>query len=138
MVHKDLILKKLSELDRYLSQLTKFHGITAGELDDNLDKRWIIERGLQVCIQAVLDIGNHILSEKGIAVDSYKDILNELGKLEIIPPDFAGKIKGMAGLRNILVHEYARVDTELLAGIVNKSLDDFKDFAGYILESIKD
>jgi len=90
-------------LDRYLGQLAKCRGITAEELENNLERRWVVERGLQVCIQAVLDIGNHILAEKGIAVESYRDILQELGKLSIIPADFSLKIKGMAGLRNILV-----------------------------------
>ncbi len=136
MVKKDLVLKKLKDLDRYLGQLKKHKGANARELEDDLEKLWIIERGLQVCIQIVLDIGNHVLAEKGLSVDSYKDIFQELGKQNVIPQEFVQKISGMAGLRNILVHEYAKVDSLLLAGILNEGLDDFRQFAEYILVAI--
>jgi uncharacterized protein YutE (UPF0331/DUF86 family) len=53
------------KLDRYLSQLRKHQGVTAEKLDNDLDKAWIVERGLQLSIQLVLDIGNHILAEEG-------------------------------------------------------------------------
>ncbi len=137
MVKKDLVLQKLRDLDKYLRQLKKHKGITAEELEANLEKLWIIERGLQICIQIVLDTGNHILAEKGLSADSYKDILQELGKQNIIPQEFVRKISGMAGLRNILVHEYAKVDAVLLVGIVNDSLDDFRQFSEYILTAIE-
>lgn len=136
MVGKDLLLQKLRDLDRYLGQLKKYEGITASELEVDLEKLWVIERGLQISIQIVLDIGNHILAQKGLSADSYKDILRELGKQNIIPPEFVRKITGMAGLRNILVHEYAKVDAALLAGIVNNSLGDFKQFAEYVFAAI--
>ncbi|MBS4021073.1 MAG: DUF86 domain-containing protein [Dethiobacter sp.] len=136
MVKKDLVLQKLKDLDRYLGQLRKHKGANARELEEDLEKLWIIERGLQICIQIVLDIGNHILAEKGLSVDSYKDILQELGKQNIIPQEFVQKISGMAGLRNILVHEYAKVDAVLLAGILNEGLDDFKQFAEYVIAAI--
>ncbi|MEW5920459.1 MAG: DUF86 domain-containing protein [Bacillota bacterium] len=136
MVQKDVIMKKLKELDRYLQQLVIYQGVTAVELEKNLEKQWILERGLQLCIQVVLDIGNHVLAEEGVAVNSYKDIVVELGNRNVIPPSFAQKIQGMAGLRNIIIHEYAVVDLSLLAAIINERLDDFKKFAGYIIDSI--
>jgi len=136
VVKKDLVLQKLRDLDRYLRELKKHQGINAIELEDDLDKLWVIERGLQICIQIVLDTGNHILAGKGLSANSYKDILQELGKQNIIPREFARKISGMAGLRNILVHEYAKVDTALLTGIINEGLDDFSRFAKYVLAAI--
>ncbi|MBS4022856.1 MAG: DUF86 domain-containing protein [Dethiobacter sp.] len=46
--------------------------------------------------------------------------------MKLVLIKFVRKISGMAGLRNILVHEYAKVDAVLLAGILNEGLDDFK------------
>ncbi|MFO7934346.1 MAG: hypothetical protein R6U78_09705 [Bacteroidales bacterium] len=45
LVDKELILFKLQELDRYLTQLKKHQGVTADHLDNNLDQAWIIEHG---------------------------------------------------------------------------------------------
>lgn len=136
MVQEELIKKKLKELDKYLKQLKKYEEIDKKELEANLDKLWIVERGLQLCIQIVLDIGNHILSEEGITVDEYGDIIKKLIQLEILPEKFT-KIKGMAGFRNILVHEYADVDIEIVTEILNNSLVDFSKFATYIDEYLE-
>ena len=69
---------------------------------------------------------------KEFPVDNYGDIFDELAKLNIIPDDYATRIKGMAGFRNILVHEYADVDLDIIVDVLNNSLDDFREFANYI------
>jgi len=132
LVDKDLLSTKLQELERNLSQLRKHQGVTAEMLDNDLDKAWIIERGLQLSIQLVLDIGNHILAEAGVPVHEYADILPQLAKLEIISDDYASSVKGLAGFRNLLVHEYSEIDNEKLAAFVNVNLNDFYLFCQYI------
>jgi len=42
----------------------------------------------------------------------------------------------MRGLRNILVHEYANVDDELVFKVIKKRLGDFKKFKKAILTSL--
>lgn len=132
MVNKSVIINKLDQLSKYYQQLEKYKNIKDEDLKNDLDKLWSVERGLQLCIQTILDIGNHILSEKGIVVDNYSEIFEKMGKVEIIPEDFGNRIKGMAGFRNILVHEYTDVDIEVVVDVLNNSLDDFNKFAYYI------
>lgn len=133
LVDKELVLFKLQELDRYLTQLKKYQGITADNLDKDLDQAWIIERGLQLSIQLVLDIGNHILADAGTPAQDYGRIFEKLAQINVIPADFAESIKSMAGLRNILVHEYTEVDMKKLSDLLNNSLGDFSKFATYII-----
>src|SRR5690554_7787652 len=121
-----LIMEKLKELDRYLKQLERYKGITATELEIDLDKTWIVERGLHLSIQILLDIGNHILAAEGITVEGYADIFIRLAELGIISLKFAEKIRGMSGFRNILVHEYDRIDLNKLVEVLNTSLSDLR------------
>lgn len=132
MVNLNLANKKLKELEKYIKNLQKHEGVDKSELENNLDKMWAIERGLQLSIQVILDLGNHIISDEGISVENYSEIFNELAKLNIIPVDYAARIKGMAGFRNILVHEYAEVDLDIILEVLNNNLDEFKKFATYI------
>jgi len=132
MVNTSLVNKKLQELDKYLDNLKKHEGATKADLENDIDRMWAIERGLQLSIQIILDLGNHILSDEGVPVDNYADIFDELARLNIIPEDYAAKIKGMAGFRNVLVHEYADIDLDIIVNVLNNSLDDFKEFAKYI------
>ncbi|MGB9858322.1 MAG: type VII toxin-antitoxin system HepT family RNase toxin [Moorellaceae bacterium] len=134
MVDPHIVEQKLHHLELYLQHLEKYKDITSTELEENLDLSWIVEHGLQLCIQIILDIGNHILAEEGIAVDEYSDIFKELAKMAVLPEEFARNISGMAGFRNILVHEYARVNKEKVADVLKHHLEDFRTFARYIVK----
>ncbi|KUK32092.1 MAG: Uncharacterized protein XD63_0683 [Thermoanaerobacterales bacterium 50_218] len=132
MVEVTVIERKLKDLDRYLQQLSRYQGITGEELRHDLEKAWAVEHGLQLCIQILLDVGNHLLSEKGVFVSDYKSIFFELARLGVLPMDFAKRISGMAGFRNILVHAYGEVDLEKVAQMLSENLGDFRKFAEYL------
>lgn len=69
------------------------------------------ERSLQLAIQAILDIGTHIIADEGLNRPAgYEDIVPELGRAAILPPVLVERLAGLAGLRNILVHDYLEVD----------------------------
>ncbi len=138
LVDKELVLLKLQDLDRYLTQLKKHQGVTADHLDSNLDQAWIVQHGLQLSIQLVLDIGNHILAAAGNPAQDYSRIFDKLAQIDVIPAEFAESIKSMAGLRNILVHEYTEVDMEKLADLLNNRLGDFSRFAAYVMNYLED
>lgn len=68
------------------------------------------ERYLQVAIQAVLDICNHIVADLGLEAPSeYKQVPDILASQKILPVRLSKKITSMIGLRNVLVHEYQRL-----------------------------
>jgi len=103
-----------------------------------LGKQWAICHGLQLSIQTLIDIGNHILAAIGEnQIEEYVDIIDKLGERNIIPSEFAQSIRGMAGLRNILVHEYASLDIKKIYDIVQDQLDDFYKFIKYINQFLK-
>jgi uncharacterized protein YutE (UPF0331/DUF86 family) len=52
----------------------------------------------------------------------------KLGKHRVIPQEFSDQIKGMAGLRNILIHEYLKVDRKKLFDYLRYRLEDFVQF----------
>ncbi|MBU2573713.1 MAG: DUF86 domain-containing protein [Elusimicrobia bacterium] len=138
MVDKEIVSAKLAELGRYLAELERLKAFSFEEVSASLQKTWAIEHGLQIAIQVVIDTGNHILAAIGEnRIEDYADIIDRLGERNIIPPDFAGSIRDMAGFRNILVHEYVEVDLKMVYQVLQSRLDDFRKFAGYIGSYLK-
>ncbi len=130
---RDLVKKKLRELRRYVAELKKFQGKNLASLEDSLSDLWAIEHGLQLAIQCVIDIGNHLLASMGSnQIEDYVDVIDNLGKNKILPPAFARRIRSMAGFRNILVHEYADVDLSIVHRVLNHRLSDFPAFIQHI------
>ncbi len=133
MVDKELIIKKLQELNRYLKELEDSRNISWDEFHSSIGKQWMICHGIQLSIQSLIDVGNHILSALGEnQIEDYSDIIDKLGERNILPSEFAQSIRGMVGLRNILVHEYARLDIKIIYDILQNKLEDFYKFTKHI------
>ncbi|HEY3347584.1 MAG TPA: DUF86 domain-containing protein [Nitrospirota bacterium] len=133
MIDKSLVRSRLSELERYYNTLRALRRLSVDEMEADVEKFWTVEHGLQLSTQLVLDIGNHILAGLGVSrVEDYKDILLALGREGCLPVEFAGKIADMAGLRNLLVHEYLKVDPRKLHDALQTHSDDFREFAAHI------
>ena len=123
----------MKRLEKSLQILQQSGKITFEDLVSNEVLLSAVERNFQVAIECILDIGNHIIAEKGFeSPDDNEDIIRILGEEGIIPSDFAGRIKGIAGFRNILVHEYTGIDYGVLHNYLVTRLDDFREFARYI------
>ena len=138
MIDKEVINKKLQELERYIRELEGLKIFSLEEMKISLQKSWSIEHGLQLAIQLVIDIGNHILAAVGEnRIEEYVDIIDRLGERKIIPFDFAKNIRDMAGFRNILVHEYIEVDLKQVYQVLQNRLADFGEFIKYIRDYLK-
>lgn len=138
MIDKEVIMKKTQELSRYVKELEELKNLSLEEVSLSLQKTWSIEHGLQLAIQSVIDIGNHILAALGENhIEEYVDIIDKLGEKEIIPVSFAKQIRDMAGFRNILVHEYIKVDLNQVYRVLQNRLGDFQKFISYINNYLK-
>jgi len=135
---KEVIECKFQELRIYLKELEKFKDISWREFSLSLENQWKVFHGLQLSIQIVIDIGNHVLAVIGEnQIEGYTDIIDKLGERNIIPVEFAQSIRSMVGLRNILVHEYVSIDLNKIYDILQNNLDDFYKFIEYVEDYLK-
>jgi uncharacterized protein YutE (UPF0331/DUF86 family) len=120
-------IAKLKELARKLNSFEEY--ISS---QDNID---IAERNIQVALEACLDIGKIIITNKDLREPAdNKGIFSVLAEAGIITKESLSFLIPMAGTRNILVHGYDRIDNGLIYGIIKKHLYNFEEF----LNQIKD
>lgn len=86
---------------------------------------WASESCLRRALEALFDIGRHILAKVfGEGVSEYKEIARELGRRKVLSRDDAQLLQILAGYRNRLVHFYHELTTEELYRICKDDLDD--------------
>lgn len=137
MVKNEIIVNRLNKLDEYVQLLERLREHPKNAVVSDPFVYGNVERYLQLAIQTVIDIGNHILAQRRIReINEYRDVLVQLGEEGIIPAGLAAKIAPMAGLRNILVHDYLELDRGKLYDFLQNHLKDFKDLARYIAKSL--
>jgi len=95
---------------------------------------------LRKALEGILSLSTHIVSRLpgGVKSKDYREIIVALGEFEVLPKEFAQKIRGIAGYRNRLVHLYWKVTSEELHQKVSGELKDIDMFVDYILEYLAD
>lgn len=135
MPNWEVIEQHIQNMEEALANLSKYKDISFEEFQKDLSLIWIVEKGLEILIQNLLDIGAHLLaSEIKNDWEDYGEVILKLGNHGIVPQEFSDQIKGIAGLRNILIHEYLRIDLNKLFDYLRYRLEDFIQFIRYIRE----
>lgn len=135
MVDKPLILRKLSKLDEYLKQTREFSSVTLEEYSHDWKVQRIVERTLQMMVETCADIANHIISDRGYRIpDNYGDTFRVLYENGVLKEDLFEILLKMARFRNIVVHQYDKVDETIVIGILRNNLSDFTAYRDAILK----
>jgi uncharacterized protein YutE (UPF0331/DUF86 family) len=134
-IEKRLIAAKLSKLREYLKFLKELQATPKEKFIGDFKIIGATERYLQTSIECIIDIGNEIISTQQLQrPECYRDIPTILAKAKIIPKPFAETIAAMIGFRNLLVHDYASINIELVYEFLQTRLSDFETFIEYIVK----
>jgi uncharacterized protein YutE (UPF0331/DUF86 family) len=138
MVDKTLVLRKLADLESYQEQIKEYENITVAQYRNDWKTQRIVERTLQIMIETCADIATHIISDQKFRVpDTYADIFRVLSYVVVLKEEFVERLIKMVRFRNIVVHDYERIDPEIVVGILHKHLSDFSHFNNTIVNFIK-
>lgn len=138
MVDRNLLLRKLAELEEYLGQIKEYENIGVEQYSRDWRIQRIVERTMQMIIETCVDIAGHIISDKKYRLpSSYADTFRVLYENNFVEKGLFEKLEKMAKFRNIVVHHYDRLDGEIVVGILRKDLDDLFEFRDVIIKSLK-
>jgi uncharacterized protein YutE (UPF0331/DUF86 family) len=137
MQNSQVIKERLAEIDENMKILTELKAIEKKKFTSDPKSFKLAQYCLQVSIQAILDICHYIIATNNWQrPQENREAIIIIGDKGIIPTRFAKKIEPMASLRNLLVHEYAKINPRLIYQHL-KRLDDFRKFQQYILTYLK-
>jgi uncharacterized protein YutE (UPF0331/DUF86 family) len=138
VVDDALLLRKLSELDDYRRQVKEFASLTVDQYARDWKVQRIIERTLQMMIETCVDVAGHIVSDEGFRIPkSYADTFTVLHENGILDDRLHLSLKKMSQFRNIVVHQYDKIDSTIVVGILQKNIKDFVAYRDAIIAHIK-
>ena len=137
MVDRDRILGKLDELDGYLGELRSIAPRSLVEYQQ-VEKKRACERLLQVAVEALIDACGLLVTGLRLGLPGEEDDLFEkLARRSFLAAETARTLMRMRGMRNLLVHEYGRVNDQLVFETVRDRLGDFDACKREILEFLR-
>jgi len=139
MIDKLFVETKLSYIQAYFKELEGVLDYPDKEIQKDFLKLRALERILQLVVDEMIDINNHIVRYAHLRIpDDFQSSFLVLGENKILPEDFANRIAPVVGLRNRLVHRYEKIDLDILLDTVRKNKEDFKRYVKHIFEFLKD
>lgn len=132
------IIAKLEKLDEYFTYLSEIQNVNKKTFVGDYHFYGLAERYLQLSIEIVLDIGKLlIVSERLRKPEDNQDVFTALSERKIISLKLLQELSGIVGFRNILVHDYEKIDREIIYQKLKENLDNFRNFKKEILNFLK-
>ena len=127
--------RRLQTLENNVAELRELKSeYSASDIKRDKKKEWALRYGLLESIQIVVNLSCHLAVHHNLGnAETYSDCIKLLAQYDIINEELENRLISMAGLRNILVHEYVEVDVDRLVSFLDH-LDDFTAFAKSINE----
>lgn len=127
MVDAELVKRKLERLAEDLENLRRSARYSLEEFLSEPERYGSAERFLQTAIETTIDLGTHIVSSEKLGqVATYRDVPSIFLEKSIISENISVKWISMIGFRNILVHEYGKIDRERVHSFLQEELDDLE------------
>ena len=133
------INEKIIEVEQFLEELESCLPDDFIEYKQDFKIRAIGERYFEKIIEAIIDIAFLIIKEKNLKQPEYeKQVFDILFNNKIISQELSLKLQDAKGMRNIIAHEYGKVDDELIFhSLTEELIIDSYEFIKQIEKVIK-
>jgi uncharacterized protein YutE (UPF0331/DUF86 family) len=125
----EIAVDKLIKMQEYIEQLKKIKPDSYSEYKNNLVTKYAIERIIQLIIDLAIDINNILLAylKKPPAADYFNSFI-QLAECHLLDQSFALKIAPSTGMRNRLVHEYEKINDEIIYNNLNNVIEMYSKY----------
>lgn len=137
MVDTEIFLRRLDALRGYLSKVRAFQSTARDEFVREDAMHDLAERYVHLMMESVLDLGNHYLADGGLGVaESNREVFDLLEQAGEVPAGLSDALRKWAGFRNILVHDYLRIDHGLAWDAIQRDLGDIEAFYAWAVAKL--
>lgn len=133
-----VVLNKIESIERCINRLNEIKSRKDFTLE-NYDYQDIVILNIQRACQQAIDLAMYITSIKSLGLPkSSRESFTILSNKSILTPEVEKKMIKMVGFRNIIIHEYQKVELGVIDYILENGLSDFTKFTGEILKYTKE
>lgn len=130
----DVITNKIAIIKRCIKRIREEYSGHEKDFDLNYTKQDSIILNLQRACEASIDTAARIVALKELGIpQSSRDVFSMIEKEGFISKDLSKRLQAMVGFRNIAVHDYQKVNLDIVKSIITHQLTDFEGFIQAII-----
>lgn len=132
----DVLINKVAIIERCLARIGSEYLGHEEELETNYTRQDSIILNLQRACEAAIDAAMHLVRVKKLGIpQESRDAFQLLADAGVISGALCDRLKTMVGFRNVAVHDYRKLNLEIVRNIIEKRLSDFSEFGSILLKA---
>ncbi len=132
----DVLLNKAAAIERAVARAREEYAGDEANLMRNQTRQDAIILNLQRACERSIDAAMHLVRVHRLGVPQETreafDLLERAGHLD---PSLATRLRKMVGFRNVAVHDYQKLNLDVVRAILVERVDDFLEFTRVLLKS---
>ncbi len=129
MTTANVIENKISSIQKYLKILEGYKKYSRKEIEDDVNIKGAVERYLYLVTQAAIDLADAVISFKNLRKpttlsESFQILQEEI----IISAELTEKLIRMTGFRNVIAHDYEKLNYDIVYDVLHNRLKDIEQF----------
>ncbi|MFN8559858.1 MAG: DUF86 domain-containing protein [Dehalococcoidia bacterium] len=130
----DVVLNKAAIIERCIARVREEYAGDPRNLTGNITRQDSIILNLQRACEAAIDLAMHVVRRQRLGIpQETRDAFRLLQEAGVLSAPLADRLMRMVGFRNVAIHDYRRLDLEIVRNIVTGHLDDFLAFTAALL-----
>ncbi|KAF3890910.1 DUF86 domain-containing protein [Tolypothrix bouteillei VB521301] len=130
----EVVLVRIRLVVKYCDTLEKFKSISLDEYLGDFSQQLIVERLLQLMVEAATDINKYLLLQLyEINPTTNFDSFSQAGQKGIITQNLADELAKSVGMRNILVHQYKDINSTIVFSAIPKALEQYRLYVQQVI-----
>ncbi|MFH1585670.1 MAG: DUF86 domain-containing protein [archaeon] len=127
---------KIIEIEQFLEELESDIPDSLERYKGDFKTKAICERYFEKIIEAVVDLAFLVVKDKGLKQPEYeKEVFDILADRDIISKELSKKLKDAKGMRNIISHQYGKIDdSQVFHSITEELIPDVQEFIKCVSE----
>ena len=132
----DVLLNKAASIERAVRRVREEHAGDDRRLLADQTRQDAIILNLQRACESSIDGAMHLVRVHRLGIpQETREAFELLERATIIDAALAERMKKMVGFRNVAIHDYQKLNLDVVRRIVTEHLDDFLAFAQRLLRS---
>jgi uncharacterized protein YutE (UPF0331/DUF86 family) len=131
----DVVFNKVASLERCIQRIRQVYSLNDQNLHENLLAQESILLNLQRTCEVSIDLAMHVVRKRrwGVPQES-RDAFELLRAHGHLDSKLSEAMKRMVGFRNVAIHEYDKLNLDIVKAIITHGLDDVLMFGQTILK----
>lgn len=130
----EVVLAKAASIERAVARARDEYRVDPDSFSENLTRVDAATLNVQRACETAIDLAQHVVRQRALGnPGSARELFAAIADANLIDASLCASLQRMVGFRNIAVHEYQKIQPEILVSIIKRNLDDVLAFASAML-----